>query len=336
MSEKKHIFKSANVCDGTCVECRTLENVLPLGFLAGILLFLLYFVTFSSPVGFPTSSYVKIKEGTSVLQIGEELAARNVVRSPILFAGIVRLLGGERSTVAGEYFFSRPLNTFGVAMKLITGDFEITPVRVVFPEGITVRDMKEILEKRVPDFDSNAFYNLAIHKEGYLFPDTYFINPGEEPEVVIDAMEENFKRHTAVLKPILASSTITLEEAVVMASILEKEAWKDEDQKRIAGVLWRRINIGMPLQTDATFPYYLGRNTFEVTLEDLKADHPYNTYTNKGLPPGPIGNPGLAAITAALQPVKTNYLYFLSDRSGTFHFSTTYAQHLRFKAQYLD
>ncbi len=138
-------------------------------------------------------------------------------------------------------------------------------------------------------------------------------------------------------------------EAVVIAAILEVddvELVRDSIHAQTdrfvalfepgAGVLWHRIDIGMPLQTDATFPYYLGRNTFEVTLTDLKTDHPYNTYTNKGLPPGPIGNPGLNSILAAAQPVKSNYVFFLSDRQGNFHYSITYEGHLANKKRYLD
>lgn len=128
----------------------------------------------------------------------------------------------------------------------------------------------------------------------------------------------------------------SLDEILTMASILEKEANKTADRKKIAGVLWHRIDIGMPLQTDATFPYYLGRNTFEVTRTDLQTDHPYNTYTNKGLPPGPIGNPGLDSILAAAQPTKSNYIFFLSDRQGNFHYSVTYEGHLANKRRYLD
>ena len=120
-----------------------------------------------------------------------------------------------------------------------------------------------------------------------------------------------------------------------MASLLEEEAATLEDRQIIAGILWRRMAAGMPLQVDAVFPYIIGKNSFELTTNDLKTDSPYNTYTNRGLPPGPITNPGLDSILAAVTPQKTSYVYYLSDHDGNFHYSTTYEQHLQAKAKYL-
>ena len=128
----------------------------------------------------------------------------------------------------------------------------------------------------------------------------------------------------------------TQDEILTMASILEKEASKIKDRQQIAGVLWHRIDVGMPLQVDAVFPYIIGKNTFELTREDLAVDSPYNTYKYKGLPPGPIGNPGLDSILAAATPIKSKYVFFLSDKQGNFHYAVTYAQHLVNKAKYLD
>ena len=121
-----------------------------------------------------------------------------------------------------------------------------------------------------------------------------------------------------------------------MASIIEKEVITHEDMKTVSGVLWKRIAIGMPLQVDAVFPYIMGKNTFELTREDLQFDSPYNTYKYKGLPPGPINNPGLDSILAAATPAKTKYVYFLSDKDGNFHYAVSYAQHLANKKKYLD
>jgi UPF0755 protein len=312
------------------------DRVLPSAFLGGILAFLIYFLTFAAPLEFPTASYVRIDEGKTVWEVAEILQKEGIIRWPIMFVAASRIYGNDRSAVAGEYFFEGPQTVLRVAQRVATGDYELTPVRVTFPEGVTVKQMAETLEKKIPYFDTETFVRLAQEKEGYLFPDTYFIYPAEDPDVVIDMLTDNFEAKIKELQPLIASSSITLSDAVIMASILEKEAWKMEDRRRIAGVLWRRIAVGMPLQTDATFPYYLGRNTFQVTREDLTTDNPYNTYTNKGLPPGAIGNPGIDSIRAALEPIKSNYVFFLSDRNGNFYFSTTYAQHLRYRAQYLD
>jgi UPF0755 protein len=170
-----------------------------------------------------------------------------------------------------------------------------------------------------------------------LFPDTYFIFPGERADTVHKMLRENFDQQILDEDVVAAieESGKTLEELLVMASILEKEASRMQDRRTIAGILWERIDRGMPLQVDAVFPYIIGKNTFELTLEDLKVDSPYNTYANKGLPPGPIGNPGLNSILAAATPIASEYLFFLSDYSGDFHFSRTYEQHLNYKRQYL-
>ena len=120
-----------------------------------------------------------------------------------------------------------------------------------------------------------------------------------------------------------------------MASLLEEEARTTRSRQIISGILWKRIERGMRLQVDAVFPYILGKNTFELTLDDLAVDSPYNTYRYAGLPLGPISNPGLDSLRAALHPVQTPYLYYLSDKNGVFHWSRTYEEHLKKKKLYL-
>jgi len=127
----------------------------------------------------------------------------------------------------------------------------------------------------------------------------------------------------------------SLEEIVIMASILEEEGITFQDRRMMSGVLWNRINIGMPLQVDAVFPYIIGKNTYQVNLEDLKTESPYNTYVNKGLPPGPITNPGFNSIVAALDPVKHDYLYYLSDKQHNTYYAKTFDEHKRDRVLYL-
>lgn len=336
MPEKKHRFRSAEVCGDWCVECRFVERVLPLSFLGGVLFFLFYFLTIGAPLTFPAPSYVRVSEGQSVREVGEELAEKHIIRWPLLFSGAVRVFGDNQKVVAGEYFFSSAQNLLTVARRLANGDFELTPVRVTIMEGSTARQITDILGEKIPDFDSARFLGLAQDKEGYLFPDTYFIYPGEFPETVIAQMTNNFDAKIAQASTTIEASGRTVEELVIMASLLEKEAPDLESRRMIAGVLWERIRRGMPLQVDAVFPYILGKNTFEVTLEDLQVDSPYNTYKYKGLPVGAIANPSFTSILAAATPKKSNYLFYLSDLDGNFHYSTTYEQHLRYKARYLD
>lgn len=279
---------------------------------------------------------MRIPQGASVQEMVQIFKDRAVVRNRFLFEIAVRLLGDHRKIPAGEYYFPQEEGLVSVAIRLVSGDFNTTPVRITVPEGATNREITELLAQNLPEFDIRGFIAATKDKEGYLFPDTYFFMPGESTEGILSVFNNGLQVHLQKIEGQLEASGKPLQEILTMASILEKEAAKLEDRKLISGVLWRRIKIGMPLQVDAVFPYYLGRNTFEVTIDDLKQDHPYNTYINKGLPPGPIGNPSLESIIAAASPTPSTYVYFLSDLDGTFHFATTYAEHMANKARYLD
>lgn len=298
------------------------------------LLWFLYALCIAPPTTFPSGAYVKIEEGMTLREVAARFEERNIVGSAKIFEGAVRLLGSDQGVQAGYYHFSRRDNLVWVAMRVLSGDFETPAVRVTITEGSTVSDIAKLLAQKLPEFNVRQFVQGA--REGYMFPDTYFFRPGQSTEAILSVFENNFRVRMLRVQEAILKSGHSLDEILTMASILEKEASKTADRKKIAGVLWHRIDIGMPLQTDATFPYYLGRNTFEVTRTDLQTDHPYNTYTNKGLPPGPIGNPGLDSILAAAQPTKSNYIFFLSDRQGNFHYSVTYEGHLANKRRYLD
>lgn len=300
----------------------------------GGVMYMLFVVLFAAPAGFPTGAYLEIKEGTPLREVAATFEERGVVGNARLFEWTVRLLGDDKHIPAGYYYFSRQENMPWVAMRILNGDFETEPVRITIPEGSTVADIAKLLVLKIPNFNWREFTERA--REGYLFPDTYFFRPGQSTETVLGVFDNNFRAKMLTIQKQIAASGHTLEELLAMASILEKEAAKTKDRQMIAGVLWHRIDIGMPLQVDAVFPYIMGKNTFELTLEDLKFDSPYNTYKYKGLPPGPINNPGLNSITAAATPVKSNYVFFLSDRQGNFHYAKTYAQHLANKERYLD
>lgn len=297
-------------------------------------LYIVFLIFFSAPTTFPAGAYVKVPQGSSLKSIAADFEDRQIVRSGLLLEALTRVLGNPHKIPAGEYFFPNGEDTLSVAIRLITGNYETAAIKVTIPEGSTVQDIARILYEKVPDFDPKGFMDNA--REGYMFPDTYYIMPGESTESILAIFGNNFRVRTAKIQNEILAFGKPLEEVVIMASLLEKEAAKTQDRRMIAGVLWERIRRGMPLQVDAAFRYVNGKHSFTLTREDLAEDHPYNTYTRKGLPAGPIGNPGLDAILAAVTPIKTNYLYFLSDLDGNFHFSTTYAQHLRYKNQYLD
>jgi UPF0755 protein len=176
--------------------------------------------------------------------------------------------------------------------------------------------------------------------EGFLFPDTYFIPAGPQASttisnIVIEKALDNFgQKVTDTMREQAASNGITFYQAMTLASIVEKEAGSDEDKATIAGIFYNRLRAGMPLQSDATVSYITGNA--DVSTTDTQINSPYNTFTNKGLPPAPICNPSLSSIQAALYPVSSNYLYFLTDpATGRAIYAVTYQEHLQNKAKYL-
>ncbi len=309
-----------------------------LGILLGIALaFIVYISCFSAPFSFPNKLLLQVGSGETGKDIAHDLAARHAIRSGTLLELLMRLYGTDTHIIAGTYYFPSAQNIFTISWRLHIGDFGLEPVRVVLPEGTDSKQMASLLLQSVPGFNSAAFLSQATEKEGYLFPDTYFVYPGESTGEIVEAMEDNFTAHIAstTLQMDIALSGHTLPLIITMASLLEKEAPGIEDRRIISGILWKRISIGMPLQVDAVFPYITGKNGDEITTKDYSIDSPYNTYTHKGLPPGPITNPGLDSILAAATPTTSNYVYYLSDKKGNFHYSSTYAGQLANEAKYL-
>lgn len=306
----------------------------------GVLIFFItvaffYAVALQPPRDFPRGVIVEIKSGFTAREVAATLEKNNLIISPFWFTSVVVLLIGEDKIMAGNYFFPEPRNALSIAWRLSHGDYRLEPLRVTFPEGSTVRDIADILADRLYEFDVEKFRILASGKEGYLFPDTYYFLPISTPEDVIERMTSTFLKKIEPLGADIERFGKSLHEIVTMASLLEKEARIYETRQTIAGILWRRITIGMPLQVDATFLYINGKNTFQLTTEDLAIDSPYNTYRYKGLPVGPIANPGLASIKAAINPIPSPYLFYLADNRGVTHYSRTFAEHVAKKRIYL-
>ena len=332
---KEHVIETLNRCREWCVECKVFDRAFLAALAAGLLGGIAYVLVFAPPSTFVTPDVVAIQSGSSLSSIARELERLEVIRSRFWFTATVVALGGEKGAVAGNYFFAHPQNVFTVAFRVASGAYELTPVKVTFPEGATALEMAEILEKRLGTFDRDRFLALVDGKEGYLFPDTYYFLPGETAETVALALQENFFQHIAVLEQEIIGFGKPLTEVVTMASLLEEEARTYRSRQVISGILWKRLEKGMRLQVDAVFPYIMGKNTFEVTRADLAVNSPYNTYVYTGLPIGPISNPGLESIKAAVSPVTTPYWYYLSDRQGRLHWSRTYEEHLQKKGLYL-
>jgi len=314
-----------------------LRNEIPLIF-AGLTFFVSVTVLslIAPPRNFDVQSYVDIPPGTTLREVSQLLKEQDYIKNKQLFEFLVVMFGRDSGVLANEYFFENKITSLEIAWRLVRGDTRIATVPITFFEGMTVKEMKDLLVKHEIVFDAELFMDIAQNKEGYLFPDTYYIKKKIHAATLIDTLEKTFMRETKGLETVFAESGRSIDELVIMASILEKEANYDLEEKRvIAGILWKRLSIDMPLQVDATLKYYTGRGSADLTKEDLRGDHPYNTYTNKGLPPGPIGNPGYDSLLAAATPTPSDYLFYLHGRDGVARYAKNHNGHVRNIQMYL-
>ena len=265
-----------------------------------------------------------IEKGQNLFQIAENLEKESLIRNGFYFKTYALLQNYARSLKSGEYLLSSSMNIPEIIRKIVSGD--IASITVTIPEGFTVKQIEERLGFSLP----------GENLEGFLFPDTYRfpINIGGQEAVA--RMKENFnKKLTPDLKQEIERQGKTIFEIVTMASLIEKEVRIPEDRKMVSGVLWKRLNIDMPLQVDATIAYITGKKTVKISLQELQVDSPYNTYKYRGLPVGPICNPGLESIIAAIYPTENDYWYYLSTPEGETIFSRTFEEHNIAKAKYL-
>lgn len=344
-------------------------RILALGcaFFLFLISFYIYLI-FSLPKTFNHGIIIHIEEGASLKEIAGQLKQEKIIQKPGLFRLVTQYVFGEKSVKAGDYFFEKPISLFTAARRLAQGDYELSLTKVTIPEGATVRDIGFIFENlgqwQAEEFWEEAgypgvdyrqtdgqmpwpkdFYSIIpllsgkpnyVSLEGYLFPDTYFFPPNITPEGVVTMILRNFdKKIDSGLRQKISQSGYGVFEILTMASLLEKEASNFNDRQLIAGVLWKRLKDNMLLQVDAPFVYVIDKNTFSLSKKDLQMDSPYNTYRYKGLPLGPIANPGLDSIKAAVFPKESEYWYYLSDQEGNIHFSQTLKEHKEKKAKYL-
>jgi len=308
-------------------EVRMYDRILPAAFLAGVLGALLWYMVFTAPPEFEAPAIVKVEVGATLEVTTQQFETAHTVRSAWTLKLLLRLAGANTRVQAGSYFFAAPQNLFTVARRLALADFELTPARIVVREGDTVQEIAVNLKKKLAPFDVEGLLNAGLPREGYLYPDTYYFLPGEDPALIVGVMEKNFRNHITPIQDKILKFGKPFASVVTMASILVGESATDTDRRTVAGILWKRMELGMPLQVDATFGYIFDKNLTQLTGADIRIDSPYNTYKNKGLPPTPINNPEAKAIEQTVTPIKSNYLYYLSDRRGNMYFSATYVQH---------
>jgi UPF0755 protein len=279
---------------------------------------------------------IEIEKGSTLKDVSQKLADEGIIRSRTILNTVIILSGGDDKVVSGEYLFEKAPSLFEVAKRITIGDFGIDVKEVRLPEGVTVAQIAEIMEDKFPYFEKDAFMQLASESEGMLFPDTYSFLETVKAFEVYNTLKENFEEKIIEIKPIIKKNNLSLEEVVIVASMVEKEATADS-RVEVASIIWKRLEVDMPLQIDATFVYSIGRGTFDLTKSDLTdKENPYNTYVYKGLPPTPISNPGLESLKAAAMAVDTDNLYFLTGRDGEMYYAENFEQHKKNRARYLD
>jgi UPF0755 protein len=314
-------------------------KILGVGLLAILVFIFFYSLSWRSPRPFPEQALITIERGEGLSQVAKTFEQQGIIRSSFWLKTFIFIMGGEKRVVAGDYYFPQATNLFTVAKMIHNGKFGLIALKITVPEGSSSFEISEILKKQLPSFNTEAFINevQSNNYEGYLFPDTYFFTPNSKPGDVILMMRENFARQIKPYEEDILKSKKSLNDLVIMASIIEDEANGTLESKRIvSGILWNRLRLKMPLQVDSPFQYYNGKNSYTLTKDDLADDHEYNTYVNKGLPPTAITNPGVDSLRAAIAPTNTSYLYFLSDKKGNLYYAKDFEGHKRNRELYLN
>jgi len=320
-----------------------------------------------APVSLPARGvHIEIPEGSGSRAIGALLRERGLIRSPWAFVTYATLVGKAATLKPGSYSFAGFATIPGIVRALIAGEQYPNERSITIPEGWDERDIADyfaaegVVEKeawwavagypaadyrsdakkpKVPD-RSREFSFLAdkpawVGLEGYLYPDTYRIWRDATPEDILRKMLKNFDaRITPDLRAAIALQKKTIFAVITLASLVEKESGADAERPVIAGILWKRLAAGMPLQVDASVNYATGKRGTPVAA-DLKTPSPFNTYAHPGLPLGPIANPGIASIRATIFPHASSYLYYLHAPDERIIYSRTLEEHQAARAQYL-
>jgi UPF0755 protein len=288
---------------------------------------------------------VEVSPGDSTVTVAQKLKTAGVIRSPLLFRILARLMKADSRIQVGEYQFEPGIFAWDAIESLVTG--KVIYYTLTVREGLSVEEIASLIEERgfgskntfletakdaslLPSFITIDRLSETIYPlEGYLFPDTYYIRKGMSEREMIQMMVSRLEQvFTKDLRDKAASMNLTPHQAATIASIVEKEAAVDEERPIIAAVYLNRLKINMKLDADPTVLYALGK-TQGLLLRDLDVESPYNTYRNQGLMPGPIANFGKASLEAVFNPANVNYLYFVSKNDGTHAFAETFAEHNR-------
>ena len=316
---------------------------------AGILFVIWSFSTASSDYAPENGEavVVAIPAGSSFSDVLAIAKQKGMINSVFFIKIISKINGWDKKVIAGSYILE-PGDDAEQFLNKVHRGYVIDSLKITIPEGYTVKQIAALLENKgitnedtflqaVKDFKS-VKYDLPKTEyplEGYLFPDTYEMTPGEDDEKIINTMLNRFgdiidDKYLAKAKDL----NMSLNEIVTIASLVEREAQVNNERPIIAGVFMKRLQIGMPLQSCATIQYLLPEQKKKLTYADLKIESPYNTYKYRGLPPGPIACPGKASLMSVLNANNDGYLYFVSKNDGTHVFSKTLQEHNKAKNIY--
>jgi len=287
---------------------------------------------------------VTLPAGAGIRMLAAELEKSGIIRNAVHFAMLGRLSGQAVHLKAGDYRFHDGMTPWQVLRKVVDGDVDYR--RFVLPEGYSIHQAAELAEQK--GFFSRAQFLKACSApqvlatlgsgartmEGYLYPATYDLTRSNSAEELIVKMYRRFERAYATIEANPRIS-LTLHQVVTLASMIEKEAVAASEKPLISSVFHNRLRLKMPLQSDPTAVYGRSALSGKVTGMDVRRHSAYNTYQINGLPPGPIGNPGVDALRAALHPADTQYLYFVAKKDGTHHFSRNLEEHNRAVRQFL-
>jgi len=282
---------------------------------------------------------IVIKKGTSFRQVALKLRSAGIIGDTDDFLFVAWVMGASRRAQAGEYEFSPSMTPVEIIGKLVHGEIKEYPVTI--PEGTSMREIAALLERRGLA-DGKRFLELAEDHglvkrlglpgrtlEGFLFPDTYRFTRGMTEEEIIRKMVARFREvYFPELDEAAKRAGMTMKEVVTLASIIEKETQAPEERLLISAVFHNRLRKGIRLQSDPTVIYAIKDFDGNLRKRDLMLRSPYNTYRHYGLPPGPISNPGVEAMRAAIFPAKGDYLYFVSKNNGTHYFSKSLREHI--------
>jgi len=296
----------------------------------------------------------KIEKGMNAEMIVEKLNENDLIEDDLALLYYLKITDRGSDFIAGTYWLQPEYNSFDLIeifsgkgdrvgkVTIIEGWDQIQIAAKLAEQNIVsgleflnVLDNNDWTDQEKWDFLQRKPENSDL--EGYLYPDTYFFDPSNSPKQIIGKMLDNFdKKLTEDLRNEIKKQGKTVYEVLILASIVEKEMFGYEDRRMVADIFLKRLDEGIPLQSDATINYITKKGTTRPSYADLEIQHPYNTYENKGLPPGPICNPSIEAIKAVIFPKENEYYYFLNTEDGEIMYSRTFEEHVRKKQKYLN